>query len=612
MRVLQAIGAFGGLVMLIVGPPMALVTTIGNPWPAEGISLDAPLTDGAIMGALAVLVWVLWAQLMVCIVVEFAAAFTGDRVGGRVPFALGAQQQFARKLVTLILAGSIAVPVLTMASSAMATADAHASTPVSTQAESDPAAEEAEKTSNETRESHASVTVMRGDTLWAIAENELGDGSRWTEIAELNANRDMGDGSTFDSGRLIRPGWELIIPSTSQPAAEQKESNPVDHLVTKGDTLSHIALAELGDANRWPELFEASKDIDQPHPLVDPDLIYPGQRIVSKGSATTQAANPEPSAKISPTPKGDGSEPLPALESTSQDLIDELNVTQKSSTLPDLTTSALSVPTVEQDDQQLPGWVLPAFLGAGALLAAAVGFRLRQRRAAAARSRECGEVPETTPATVRRTEASIAVAGRPAEQVVAELDVVMAWIATTCLALGRDVPQLNTIEVNATHIALHWHTPEETIDRFTSKNGHMTWVTDRGQEWTLEDVTTDRPWPLVVAIGNDNDATWLLNFESTNVALTGDPDRNTAFIRHIVAGLAHSPWSRQVQLDVDQTLAPSTGFNPDRIQVHHNLDDVIAHDAVNVGYDIASRLAEPEARIATARVQGTDPDGWPA
>ena len=65
MRALQSVGAFLGLVILVVGPPVALVRSVGNPWPAEGITLDAPLTDGAIIGVLAVLVWVLWAQLLV-------------------------------------------------------------------------------------------------------------------------------------------------------------------------------------------------------------------------------------------------------------------------------------------------------------------------------------------------------------------------------------------------------------------------------------------------------------------------------------------------------------------------------------------------------------------
>jgi nucleoid-associated protein YgaU len=50
-------------------------------------------------------------------------------------------------------------------------------------------------------------TVDKGESLWAIAEHELGDGKRWKEIYE--ANKDV-IGANPD---LIQPGMELKIPS---------------------------------------------------------------------------------------------------------------------------------------------------------------------------------------------------------------------------------------------------------------------------------------------------------------------------------------------------------------------------------------------------------------
>jgi nucleoid-associated protein YgaU len=44
------------------------------------------------------------------------------------------------------------------------------------------------------------------------------------------------------------------------------------HEVKSGDTLSKIAKQEYGDANKWPKIFEANKDV-----LKDPDVIHPGQ-----------------------------------------------------------------------------------------------------------------------------------------------------------------------------------------------------------------------------------------------------------------------------------------------------------------------------------------------
>lgn len=47
------------------------------------------------------------------------------------------------------------------------------------------------------------VTVAPGDTLWAIAERELGDGNRYQEIANL---------SGIDNPDLIHPGQVLTLP----------------------------------------------------------------------------------------------------------------------------------------------------------------------------------------------------------------------------------------------------------------------------------------------------------------------------------------------------------------------------------------------------------------
>jgi nucleoid-associated protein YgaU len=46
------------------------------------------------------------------------------------------------------------------------------------------------------------------------------------------------------------------------------------HEVKPGDSLSKIAKHEYGDANKWPVIFEANKDI-----LKDPNKIYPGQQL---------------------------------------------------------------------------------------------------------------------------------------------------------------------------------------------------------------------------------------------------------------------------------------------------------------------------------------------
>jgi DNA-binding SARP family transcriptional activator/LysM repeat protein len=67
------------------------------------------------------------------------------------------------------------------------------------------------------------VTVAPGETLWEIAEDQLHDGHRYEEIADLNAGRRQPDGDVLTDPDLIRPGWTLELPAdaptvTASPA----------------------------------------------------------------------------------------------------------------------------------------------------------------------------------------------------------------------------------------------------------------------------------------------------------------------------------------------------------------------------------------------------------
>lgn len=46
------------------------------------------------------------------------------------------------------------------------------------------------------------------------------------------------------------------------------------YVVESGDSLSKIAKELLGDAERWPEIYEANKD-----KIDDPNEIHPGQEL---------------------------------------------------------------------------------------------------------------------------------------------------------------------------------------------------------------------------------------------------------------------------------------------------------------------------------------------
>jgi len=93
--------------------------------------------------------------------------------------------------------------------------------------EAGPAPTEASVTPDRHEATGPLYEVKPGDSLWRIAERELGDGLRWRELWALNRGRDMGDGRSFRHAGLVRPGWVLYLPPHQQPAPATPPSPPV-------------------------------------------------------------------------------------------------------------------------------------------------------------------------------------------------------------------------------------------------------------------------------------------------------------------------------------------------------------------------------------------------
>ncbi len=158
-------------------------------------------------------------------------------------------------------------------------------------------------------------TVTKGDSLWSIAEKTLGSGRRYHEIAALNEGRVQPDGRTLESANFLLPGWILQLPAgahipegqggspaTGPTTAGRRTAETV--IVEPGDTLSQIALDELGNANLYPELAAVNH-------IANADLIHPGQTIhIPAPEAPARSGTDGPQRSAGTT--SDGSEAGPS------------------------------------------------------------------------------------------------------------------------------------------------------------------------------------------------------------------------------------------------------------------------------------------------------------
>ena len=83
-------------------------------------------------------------------------------------------------------------------------------------------------------------------------------------------------GSATDQPTTDQPTeTERVMEQRRGERGGQSATTMKTYTVKSGDTLSDIAQSEMGDANRWHELYEANKDAVGDNP----DLIHPGLEL---------------------------------------------------------------------------------------------------------------------------------------------------------------------------------------------------------------------------------------------------------------------------------------------------------------------------------------------
>jgi hypothetical protein len=282
--VLTGLGAIVVLLVLVAGPPVALITVFGLPVPHTMPSaslLTHRLQASAVLRACSVVVWLAWLQLVWCVIAEVSAAVRNVGMPRRVPLA-GGLQALVHRLVTtalLVSTAAAAAPALAPAAALAATPPAAAAVvrditpagaiPGQSLAPSMLVAPAANggahrllgpgDVSQEFRPVHGStggngtqaaaasrdgaqdrwahrtekIYVVKPpvgrfhESLWEIAENHLGDGRRYQEIFQLNKDLPQPDGSMLTIASLIRPGWVLRMPHDAHgPGIQEVKASP--------------------------------------------------------------------------------------------------------------------------------------------------------------------------------------------------------------------------------------------------------------------------------------------------------------------------------------------------------------------------------------------------
>lgn len=623
MRWTKALAATATLLGLLAAVPALLIAYVGNPWPPEGVALMAPLSDNAVIGILAVACWLLWAQLVVCVAIETVNIARDRRSDISVPGVFEFQRQLAHVLVTSIALSIASAPTFAAMNpppAAAAPAQPAPMIPQSDHSDIGGNAQQNHKTANsvgDTSEGKRTVVVQRGDTVWDLAEKHLGAGERYVEIARLNEGKPMSDGSVFRTADLLVPGWELALPADTTITEAGDEDEQVDHVVRRGDTLSQIALDELGDADRYPEIFEASQQLDQPVLLTDPDLIYPGQKLDIPGMEPTA-----PPADAPPVADDENSTPSPTESTTDEPPTIPQQLDASAAEAPAISprTDARGEPesshTEAHADDGLPSWVLPGLASGGVLLAGSMLLVLRHRRAAQHRHRRPGFVLADPPPSAMGAAKSITVAGDTTAGTVELIDQVLRRLARNLTASGTTLPSVAAVEVTDTAIAVHLRQPAPAPTPWTASEDQLLWVVDRDTDLDLlgDDPGDDpAPWPLLVTVGHDErGSTWLLNLEGANVTVTGDPQHGADLARYLAAEIACNPWSKRTVLDLVGVATELQPISPDRIHLHDN-PRTAAIAAVTDAVATVDRLSVTgDADAPAARARNTDLDPWPS
>ncbi|MGC0252669.1 LysM peptidoglycan-binding domain-containing protein [Pseudactinotalea sp. Z1748] len=566
-QLLRAIVAAVVLALLLVGIPAALWTFGVRPpqsvpsWEQLRLVLTTPDTGGVFLALLTVVGWLAWVAFAVAVVGEVRALRMGRPA--RPIRGLGLAQQLAAILLGAIIITAAGPAVSAAADSGQDGQEPADSSGVATTQRVDEGDERSGAQEHEHDVHQApTYTVQPGDSLWKVAEQFLGDGQRWAEIADLNYDRVQPDGSQLDrQDRWLQPGWVLELPAEVAGQEEQTEVEVTDasaqlnsgsgisftHTVQPGETLRAITQMHLGDADQVMEVFEANRGVVQADgdALTDPDHLRPGWQLQYSTAHTpdvTVHAQPATAEEDLILAGLDLRAPVP--DDTTPGVVDHgAPILDAADDMP------ADAPGQDVDVSASSSWTT---WGGGGLLAAGLVSVVSARRALAQRERPSGQRLQMPAGPSAVLEAELRYVAD--SEGVAMVDAALREVGEYFTAHGRGLPRLAAARTHQGTVRLYLDRPDELPQPWVGTHANTVWsrppVRDLPEPSEPDQVVAGAPFPALVTVGRD-EAGPNVHIDIEHVGLLsidGPMTLATAALRAMVVELATNPWTEGARI----------------------------------------------------------------
>ena len=354
------------------------------------------------------------------------------------------------------------------------------------------------------------VVVEPGDTLWQIAQDRLGDGLRYHDIAAASTGL-QADGARLVDPDLIRPGWKLTLPHTATPTRPDVPAAP--------------------DSARAPAPTEPLSPTHPLLPILRPAGTLPGATPVTPAGPV--AAGQKPASRPTPPPAAAG-RPAPAAKT------------------PTARRAAASTPSAPTADPHRELVTIRTAGGVGALLAASLLVLLGVKRTRQQRRRRPGQRIAMPLPALQRTELELRLVEDPTG--LARVDQALRSLSVLLAKHDRPLPDLRLVRLLDENLELYLAGASDFPPPFVGTGDPTIWTLpgDAPLPPPAELDEVPAPFPSLVTLGEDLDgAHLLLDLEHTAaLSVDGEAVASVSVLAAIAAELATSRWADDLQVTV--------------------------------------------------------------